>query len=141
MKPDPLDTPRAVLARFRDRGLEFRVEGNRLRVLNGWRTLPREDRAVIERHRSALIVLVAAEQQNAASTPPAPPEPARPAIAPAEYGSLGLYVLNGVVTHALGDQFAADVIAGRISRSEALDMQQTAERTKRALRNAKPWRI
>jgi hypothetical protein len=70
-----------------------------------------------------------------------PTTQAAPAVTPADYPSLGLYVLNGVVTHALGDQFAADVIAGRVSRATALEMQQTAERTKRALRNAKPWRI
>jgi hypothetical protein len=112
-------------------GVEFQgVERSRLRV-RGWSNLPADDRQVVNDRRAELLALLRAEQES----------PARqPAITPRDYAALGLMTVNGVVTHPLGDQHAADILAGRISRSAAEEMQQQAERSARGLAHAKKWR-
>ena len=37
-----------------------------------------------------------------------------------DWPSVGLYLKNGIVTHALGDAYAADLLAGRVSYEDAL---------------------
>lgn len=80
-----LETPRALLDRLRAAGLEFRVEAGRLRVKQGWRKLPAEDRRAVNQHRATLIALIA--EQPAAVEPVLPPAPA--AVSPTDYRSLG----------------------------------------------------
>lgn len=125
------ETPRQLLDRLRALGVEFQgVEHSRLRV-KGWRNLTADDRRAVNEQRAALLALLTAEQHTEPRTPP---------LAKHEYARFGIYTANGVPTHALGDQFAADVIAGRISRSDAEQMQRQATRDGRGMRAAKPWR-
>lgn len=127
------ETPRQLLDRLRALGVEFQgVERSRLRV-KGWRNLSPADQQALNQQRAALLALLTAEQS--ANRPPDVPR-----ITPADYRALGLTVVNGIVSHSLGDDVAADVIAGRISRSDALEMHRQATRDGRGMRAAKPWR-
>jgi hypothetical protein len=45
-----------------------------------------------------------------------------------EYPELGLSVVNGIVTHALGDEFAQRILDGDVTRDEAIAMQRRKER-------------
>ncbi|MBS1819292.1 MAG: hypothetical protein JSU08_15260 [Acidobacteria bacterium] len=124
------ETPRQLLARLRALGVEFRVEADRLKV-KGWRNLSADDRHAVNHQRTALVALLTQEQRPESRTPP---------MSPSEYDRYGIYIVNGVPTHPLGDQHAADIIAGRISRSEALELEEQAERSARGLANARTWR-
>src|SRR5690349_23426088 len=118
------ETPRQLLARLRAMGVEFQgVERSRLRV-KGWRNLTADDQQAVNQQRQALLDLLRAEQEPSFRQIP---------ITPRDYAALGLTVVNGVVTHPLGDQHAADILAGRISRSAAEAMQQQAERSAHGL--------
>jgi hypothetical protein len=70
----------------------------------------------------------------AAATRPSPAAPPPPPLLPSEYASLGLRVENGVVTHALGDEFAERILRGDISPEEARAMQQRRKRDLFAMR-------
>jgi hypothetical protein len=124
--PSP-ETPRQLLVRLRAAGVEFTgVERSRLRV-KGWRNLTAEDQQAVNQHRQALLALLRAEQEREPRTPP---------IAPSEYHRFGIYIVHGVPTHALGDEYAADVIAGRIPRPQAEEAERQKERAARELSRA-----
>jgi hypothetical protein len=110
--------------------VEFRIEGSKMRV-KGWRNLTADDQQAVNQQRAALLALLTQEQQ---------PEPRTPPLAKHEYARYGIYTVNGVPTHALGDAYAADVIAGRVSRAHALELEEQAERSARGLASARTWR-
>jgi hypothetical protein len=124
--------PAEVIAEIRKHGatLDITPEG-RLRI-EPWKSLPLEIRAAVREHRDDLRTLLQAERRKVSKD--------TSAIGPTEYAAFGLYVVDGVVTHALGDHVAADILAGRISRARAEEMQQQAERSADGLANARTWR-
>jgi hypothetical protein len=47
--------------------------------------------------------------------------------------------VNGVVTHALGDNFAADILSGRVSHEEAAAIKRRAEEEVQSWRSGLVW--
>jgi hypothetical protein len=87
-------------------------------------TIKTEEHAVFREHPAALAALIRGD----APAEPEPPKPApQPVIPESDYPMLGLYRSNGVITHALGDKVAADILAGRIPREDAVEMEQRAQ--------------
>ena len=98
-----------------------------------WRTLPIDVRAEVKRYRRDLVVLLREPGSGVRApeppTPPSPPTvPTTPTLSPADYHRFGISVVRGIPTHPLGDQYAADVIAGRIPRQHAEQAEQAADR-------------
>ncbi|MBS1819608.1 MAG: hypothetical protein JSU08_16870 [Acidobacteria bacterium] len=125
--------PSELIAAVRNHGatIEATPEGE-LRI-EGWPALPLDIRTRLREQREAVALLLAAERAKRETD-------STPTIAPRDYAALGLSVVNGVVTHPLGDHVAADILAGRISRARAIEMRKQAEQFGRELRHARLWR-
>jgi hypothetical protein len=114
--------PREAIDAARKQGARLELTGQTLHV-HGWRALPRDLRLALREHKPAVIALLRDEAAQAK----------RLAIPEAAYASLGLVRRRGVWTHALGDQYAADILSGKVSRAEATAGEQRADRQLREM--------
>jgi len=64
-------------------------------------------------------VVKARETREASALSVLDPEPTPPQVHPRDYAALGIYRRNGVLTHDLGDQYAQDILNGRVTEAEA----------------------
>jgi hypothetical protein len=58
-----------------------------------------------------------------------PPEPVVHLLPRAKWPAAGLYLHNGVVSHALGDQHAAQILEGAIPYEQAVKAEEAAKRS------------
>jgi hypothetical protein len=141
-------TPAAVLAWLRANGYAPEPRGGQVYVPR-WPYLPEAMQALVLEHREAIRALLLApepapepeEQETMAAgtleptlPPPAAitPEPRRqmpslaaPVALPREmWEACGVWVLNGVPTHARGDQHAAKIVSGEIPFEQAVSARE-----------------
>ena len=140
--PAPAQTPAGILARLQSRGVHLCLRRGRLAVQppQAYAALSDADRAALRAHRRELKELVRNDVPPEAL--PAPrlrvstgerSDDARACLAPKgispdEYDAFGLFKIRGVVSHAMGDEFAQRILRGEIPRAEAIEIEQARRR-------------
>jgi hypothetical protein len=121
--PSPVTDHSAFVASLTPRGIGLALRRNRLlvRPASAHRRLTDAELAYVREHRASLKKFLIDGQPQAA--PPvasnvAPPT-AKPQVTPDDYDALGLFVVRGVVTHGLGDDYAQRILRGDITREHA----------------------
>jgi hypothetical protein len=149
-----METLTNLLADLRARGVTFVLDGERLKI-RPWRELTADEVVTVQANRPALKQLIRDEATNETEATEATPAPqpetvdvvqehsqavtAMKTLGPEHWESVGVFRINGIPSHRLGDAHAAAILSGAIPLQTALEEERLEQNALLVMMLTRGW--